>query len=57
LSEIWVAHHTTTSEDGGTGMGLYMIRTNINAVHGSIEAIDSELNEGATLKITLPFKR
>ena len=56
-NKIFEVYHTTTSEDGGNGMGLYMIKTNINAVHGSIEAIDSELNEGATLKITLPFKR
>ncbi len=38
-------------------MGLYMIKTNINAIKGNIEVIDSELEDGATFKITLPFKR
>lgn len=56
-NKIFEVYHTTTAEDGGNGMGLYMIKTNINAVNGSIEAVDSELDHGATLKITLPFKR
>ena len=56
-NKIFEVYHTTTAEDGGNGMGLYMIKTNINAVNGSIETINSELEHGATLKITLPFRR
>jgi len=56
-NKIFEVYHTTTSEEGGNGMGLYMIKTNINVAKGTIEAIDSELEHGATLKITLPFKR
>lgn len=52
--EIWF---TTTSEKGGNGMGLYMVKTNLNAIKGNIELIESELKNGATFKLTLPFKR
>jgi len=53
LFEIWA---TTTSEIGGNGMGLYMIQTNLNAIKGNIELSDSELENGATFKLQLPFK-
>jgi len=55
--KIFEVYHTTTAEDGGNGMGLYMIRTNINAVNGSIRTVNSELENGATFEIVLPFKR
>jgi signal transduction histidine kinase len=56
-SKVFEVYHTTTAEEGGNGMGLYMIKTNINAIKGNIEIINSELEDGATFKITLPFKR
>lgn len=56
-NKVFEVYHTTTAEDGGNGMGLYMIKTNINAIKGTIEVIDSELEDGATFKIILPFKR
>jgi sensor histidine kinase regulating citrate/malate metabolism len=56
-NKIFEVYHTTTAEEGGNGMGLYMIKTNINAVNGSIQAINSELDQGATFQIVLPFKR
>lgn len=56
-NKIFEVYHTTTVEEGGNGMGLYMIKTNINAIKGSIEVIDSEIENGATFKIILPFKR
>lgn len=56
-NKVFEVYHTTTAEEGGNGMGLYMIKTNINAAKGSIEIVDSELGNGATLKIRLPFKR
>ncbi|MDI1257113.1 MAG: sensor histidine kinase [Flavobacterium sp.] len=49
---------TKTAEDGGAGIGLYMVKTRIEAMQGTIEVIDNEFKpHGATFKITLPFKK
>nr|WP_199163021.1 sensor histidine kinase [Elizabethkingia sp. ASV34] len=49
---------TKTAENGGAGIGLYMVKTRIEAMEGSIEVIDNEFKPtGATFKIILPFKK
>jgi len=49
---------TRTAEDGGAGIGLYMVKTRIEAMNGQIEVIDNEFQPmGATFKLTLPFKK
>lgn len=49
---------TNTAEDGGAGIGLYMVKTRIEAMQGEIEVIENEIKPtGATFKITLPFKK
>ena len=49
---------TNTAEDGGAGMGLYVVKTRIESMQGEIEVVDSEFEpEGATFKIILPFKK
>ncbi len=49
---------TNTAEDGGAGMGLYMVKTRIESMQGEIEVVDNEIKPtGATFKITLPFKK
>lgn len=48
---------TTTADYGGAGLGLYIVRTRLEAVHGSIALVDSELGTGATFKITIPFNK
>uniref|UniRef100_UPI001146E148 ATP-binding protein n=1 Tax=Allomuricauda sp. CP2A TaxID=1848189 RepID=UPI001146E148 len=49
---------TKTAEDGGAGMGLYMVKTRIEAMQGEIEVVENELKPtGATFKIKLPFKK
>lgn len=49
---------TKTAEDGGSGIGLYMVKTRIEAMQGDIEVIDNEFKpSGATFKITLPFEK
>lgn len=49
---------TKTAEEGGAGIGLYMVKTRIEAMQGSIEVIESEFKpNGATFKITLPFNK
>jgi signal transduction histidine kinase len=39
----------------GKGMGLFLVKTQIEALNGTIE-IESQLNKGTTFKITLPLK-
>ncbi len=56
-NRIFEIFHTTTSEEGGNGMGLYMVKANLMALKGNVEVIDSELGNGASLKLTFPFKR
>lgn len=49
---------TKTADQGGAGIGLYMVKTRIEAMHGTIDVIDNEFKPtGATFKITLPFKK
>jgi signal transduction histidine kinase len=56
-SKIFEIFFTTTAEYGGQGMGLYMVKTNMEAIHGSIELIDSEFEVGATFKLMFPYKK
>jgi sensor histidine kinase regulating citrate/malate metabolism len=39
----------------GKGLGLYFVKTQINALHGKIE-LHSKVNEGTEVKIYLPFQ-
>lgn len=49
---------TKTAGDGGAGMGLYVVKTRIEAMQGTIEVIENELKPtGATFKLSLPFKK
>jgi signal transduction histidine kinase len=50
--------YTTTAEEGGAGLGLFMVKTRIEAMQGEIEIVKNEFNPtGATFKITLPFQK
>lgn len=55
--KIFEVFYTTTVEDGGNGMGLYMVKTYLTSLNGNIELIDSELDNGATFYIKIPFKK
>lgn len=49
---------TKTPELGGAGIGLYMVKTRIEAMQGTIEVVENEFKPaGATFKITLPFNK
>ncbi|MEG0927933.1 ATP-binding protein [Chryseobacterium sp.] len=49
---------TKTAEEGGAGIGLYMVKTRIEAMQGNIEVVNNEFKPtGATFKIELPFKK
>ena len=53
--KIFEIYYTTTAEDGGAGLGLFIVKKRIDALKGNIKVIDSELSKGATFKIELPF--
>ena len=56
----WVfgIYNTTTQEQGGAGIGLYIVRTRVESLKGKVFVIDSEFgNIGTTVKIELPFNK
>ena len=56
--KIFDIFHTTTAGQGGAGLGLYIVKTRIEALKGNIEVVENELQpQGATFKISLPFKK
>lgn len=55
--KIFDMFFTTTAEEGGAGLGLFIVKTRIKALNGTIEVIDNLLKpKGASFKITIPFK-
>jgi len=56
----WVfgLYNTTTQEQGGAGVGLYIVKTRVESLKGSVSIVDSEFGAtGTTIKIVLPFKK
>lgn len=56
----WVfgIYNTTTEGEGGAGIGLYIVKTRVESLKGSVKIIDSEFGElGTTIRVELPFKR
>jgi signal transduction histidine kinase len=56
--KVFDLYYTTTAEDGGAGIGLFIVKTRIEALKGVVETIKNELSPtGTTIKILLPFKK
>jgi signal transduction histidine kinase len=56
--KIFEIYYTTTAEQGGAGLGLFIVKTRIEALKGTVEVVESEFKpKGATFKISLPFKK
>lgn len=56
----WVfgIYNTTTEEEGGAGIGLYIVKTRVESLKGSVRVLDSEFGPfGTTIRVELPFKR
>jgi signal transduction histidine kinase len=57
-NRIFDVFYTTTAFQGGAGLGLYIVKTRLEAVNGSIAVIDNEFKpQGATFEIIIPYKR
>jgi signal transduction histidine kinase len=55
---IFGLYNTRTAEQGGSGIGLYIVEKRIEALKGSVELVESEFRPvGATFKIKLPFNK
>lgn len=56
--KIFEMFKTTTAEQGGAGLGLFIARTRMEALRGKIELISSVFNpNGATFKLSLPLNK
>jgi signal transduction histidine kinase len=56
--KVFELYYTTTAEDGGAGLGLFIVKTRIEALKGAVEVVSNEfIPTGTTIKVTLPFKR
>lgn len=53
---IFDVFYTTTADLGGAGLGLYIVRTRLNSIKGTISLEPNEFKPtGATFKITIPL--
>jgi len=53
---IFDIFYTTTAGIGGAGLGLYIVKTRIEALKGEIEVVNHEFQpQGTTFKIIFPF--
>ncbi len=56
--KVFDVYYTTTADQGGAGVGLYVVKTNIETMGGNVEVIDSEFKgEGTTFCLTIPFNK
>lgn len=56
--KVFDLYYTTTEEQGGAGLGLFIVKTRIEALKGTVEVINSEFgSNGTTFKIVFPFKK
>jgi len=55
--KIFDVFFTTTADFGGAGLGLYIVKSRLESIKGSISLEDNEfLPTGATFKIIIPLK-
>ncbi|NJO03206.1 MAG: HAMP domain-containing histidine kinase [Bacteroidia bacterium] len=55
---MFEVYFTKTEDQGGAGLGLFIVKTRIEALKGSIEIIENELKPtGVTFKIIFPFSK
>lgn len=56
--QVFALYYTTTEHQGGAGIGLYVVKTRVESLKGTVSVIDSEFGDiGTTIKITIPFKK
>jgi len=57
-AKIFDRYFSTTKDEGGAGIGLYVVRNNLKTLNGTIELVESEFKDiGCTFKIIIPIKK
>lgn len=55
--KIFDMYYTTTAEQGGAGIGLYIVKTNIEVLDGKVLIVENPVfSHGASFQITIPIK-
>ncbi|WP_305030427.1 sensor histidine kinase [Hymenobacter convexus] len=55
---IFNVYYTTSAEQGGAGIGLFVAKTRVESLKGTINVVKPEFHpQGATFKITFPFNK
>ena len=55
--KVFELYYTTTEKQGGGGVGLYIVRTRVESLKGTVNVAPSEFgNVGTTIEIMIPFK-
>lgn len=54
--QVFALYYTTTEKQGGAGVGLYIVKTRVQSLGGSVAVVDSEFGEiGTICKTRFPF--
>jgi len=53
INNIFTLFYRATSEETGSGLGLYNVKDALNKLNGKIE-VESKINEGSTFIVTIP---
>ena len=55
--KVFELYYTTTERQGGAGVGLYIVKTRVESLKGTVAVVDSEFGKvGVTFEIRIPFK-
>lgn len=55
--KVFELYYTTTEKQGGAGVGLYIVKTRVESLKGTVAVINSEFGKvGTTIEIRIPFK-
>lgn len=54
--KIYDRYFSTNKDEGGAGIGLYVVKNNLKTLNGKIELIEPEFEVGCSFKITIPLK-
>ena len=55
--KVFELYYTTTEKQGGAGVGLYIVKTRVESLKGTVAVVNSEFGKvGTTIEIKIPFK-
>lgn len=51
--QVFALYYTTTEKQGGAGVGLYIVKTRVQSLGGSVAVVDSEFGEIGTTIVSI----